>query len=131
MYWEKRGLEAVCLRIYSAAQVNNTRSLGSWLSYDDLIQLVTRSIDTPITGFSVIYGVSGNDRVPVDNSRATFLGYRPKDNAEIYAKDVLAEAAPADPQNQGQYRHGGVFATVPLGKSGVQLMNVVDDKKTD
>ena len=85
MYWDKRGLEAVCLRILSCAQVNNTRALGSWLSYDDLIQLVTRAIDTPSVGFSVVYGVSNNDRAPVDNAKASFLGYRPKDNAEQFA----------------------------------------------
>ena len=91
MYWDKRGLESVCLRILSAAQVNNPRALGSWLSYDDLIQLVTRAIDTPVTGFSIVYGVSNNDRAPVDNSSAAFLGYRPKDNAEQFAEKVLAE----------------------------------------
>ena len=32
LYWDKRGLEAVCLRILSAAQVANVRALGTWLS---------------------------------------------------------------------------------------------------
>jgi len=130
MYWDKRGLEAVCLRILSCAQVNNTRALGSWLSYDDLIQLVTRAIDTPSVGFSVVYGVSNNDRVPVDNAKASFLGYRPKDNAEQFAEQVLAEAEPMDPQDPGHMCHGGPFASVELGNSGVASMNIVDDKKT-
>ena len=63
-------------------EVANSRAVGSWLSYDDLIQLVTRAIDTPVTGFAVVYGISDNDRGPVDNSKARFLGCRPKDNAE-------------------------------------------------
>ena len=130
MYWDKRGLESVHLRILSAAQVNNPRSLGSWLSYDDLIQLVTRAIDTPVTGFAVVYGVSNNDRAPVDNAKAAFLGYRPKDNAEIYAAEVLAEADPMDPADPGHMCHGGPFASVELGNSGVATMNIVDDKKT-
>ncbi|MEM7259069.1 MAG: NAD(P)-dependent oxidoreductase, partial [Pseudomonadota bacterium] len=33
LYWDKRGVEAVCLRILSCAQVSNARALGSWLSY--------------------------------------------------------------------------------------------------
>jgi len=53
MYWDKRGLESVHMRILSCAQVGNARALGSWLSYDDLIQLVERCIDTPTVGFSV------------------------------------------------------------------------------
>lgn len=130
MYWDKRQIEAVCLRIYSAAQVNNARSLGTWLSYDDLIQLVTRAVDTPYTGFSIVYGISNNDRAPVDNSQARFLGYQPKDNAEIYAQDILANEPPVDVNDKGQTHHGGPFAKVELGNSGLAHMNIVDDKKT-
>ena len=89
MYWDKRGLESVCMRILSCAQVTNPRAVGTWLSYDDLIHLVQQSIETPITGFSVVYGVSNNDRAPVDNAKAQHLGYRPKDNAEQFAKAMF------------------------------------------
>ena len=129
MYWEKRGLESVHMRILSCAQVSNARALGSWLSYDDLIQLVTRAIDTPTVGFTVVYGVSNNDRAPVDNAGAAHLGYRPKDNAEQFAAKILAEAPPADPTDVGQMCHGGPFASIPLGNSGLATMNVIDDKK--
>ncbi len=129
LYWDKRGVESVCMRILSCAQVTNTRALGSWLSYDDLIQLVEKSITTPISGFSVVYGVSNNDRVPVDNSKASFLGYRPKDNAEQFAAQILTAAAEADPQDPGQMCQGGPFASTKLGHSGVATMNIIDDKK--
>ncbi|MFK7867632.1 MAG: NAD-dependent epimerase/dehydratase family protein [Roseobacter sp.] len=129
MYWDKRGMESVHLRILSCAQANNARALGSWLSYDDLIQLVTRAIDTPSVGFAIVYGVSNNDRAPVDNAKASFLGYRPKDNAEVYAAQVLAAEGPVDLQDPGQMCHGGPFARVDLGQSGLAQMNVVDDRK--
>ena len=129
LYWDKRGLESVCLRILSAAQVTSARALGTWLSYDDLIQLVRRAIDTPITGFSIVYGVSNNDRVPVDNSKARFLGYRPRDNAEQFAAQILADAPPPDPTDAAQMCHGGVFAAVDLGNSGMAHMTIVDDAK--
>jgi len=129
MYWDKRQMESVHLRILSAAQVNNPRALGSWLSYDDLIHLVTRAIDTPSVGFSIIYGVSNNDRAPVDNTLASYLGYRPKDNAEQFAEQVLAEAAPADVTDPAEMLQGGPFAKVDLGKSGLAQMTIVDDKK--
>ena len=129
MYWDKRGLESVHMRILSCAQVNNARALGSWLSYDDLIQLVTRCIETPVTGFSIVYGVSNNDRAPVDNSKASFLGYRPKDNAEQFAEEVLANEPPMDPQDPGHMCHGGPFASVELGNSGTAQMNIIDDTK--
>lgn len=129
LYWEKRGLESVHMRIMSCAQVNNARALGSWLSYDDLIQMVMRAIETPVTGFSVVYGVSNNDRVPVDNAKASFLGYRPKDNAEQFATEVLADMPASDPTDAGQMCHGGPFSSVSLGNSGVASMNIVNDKK--
>ena len=129
LYWDKRGLESVHLRILSCAHVTSPRALGTWLSYDDLIQLVTRALDAPATGFGIIYGVSDNDRVPVDNSKASFLGYRPKDNAEQFAGDILAAAGPADPGDPAQTRHGGPFAAIELGNSGLATMNIVDDTK--
>lgn len=129
MYWDKRGIEAVCMRILSAANVGNPRAVGSWLSYDDLIQLVTRAIDTPVTGFAVIYGVSNNDRAPVDNAKASFLGYRPKDNAEQFASEVFAEAGVLDSQDVGNMCHGGPFASVKLGNSGVATLNIINDTK--
>ena len=129
MYWDKRGLESVCLRILSCAQVTNPRAVGSWLSYDDLIQLVEKSVSTPVTGFTVAYGVSNNDRAPVDNSKASHLGYKPKDNAEQFADEVYATSAPLNPQDIGDYCHGGPFASVELGNSGLATMNIVDDTK--
>lgn len=126
MYWEKRGLEAVCLRILSCAPVTNPRAVGSWLSYDDMIQLVQKAITTPITGFSIVYGVSDNDRAPVDNTAARHLGYRPKDNAEQFAADIYARFDRLDPQDPSHYRHGGPFAGIPLGQSAMGLFNFED-----
>lgn len=131
MYWEKRNVEAVCLRILSCAQVTNPRAIGSWLSEGDLVHLVECAITTPVTGFSVVYGVSNNDRAPVDNAGASHLGYKPKDNAEQFAKTVYAEAGPLDPTDKANACHGGPFATVPLGESGVALMNLAEGDGTD
>jgi len=129
LYWDKRGIESVCLRILSCATVTNARAVGSWLSYDDLIHLVERAISTPVTGFTVAYGVSANDRAPVDNAKASFLGYRPKDNAEPFAEKIFAETEPMDPSDPGNMCHGGPFASVELGNSGVAALNLVDDDK--
>lgn len=129
MYWDKRGLESVHMRILSCAQVTNARALGSWLSYDDLIQLVQRSIETPVTGFTVVYGVSNNDRNPVDNHKANFLGYQPKDNAEQFAEEVLAKEPLMNPHDPSHMCHGGPFAGVELGNSGTAQMNIIDDTK--
>ena len=123
MYWEKRGLEAVCIRIFSGTETpQNPRALGTWLSRGDLVHMVERAVDTPTTGYCVVFGISANDRAPVSNAKVSFLGYRPKDNAEAYAADILAKAATPDPLSLAQMRLGGPFATVPLGESGVAGM---------
>lgn len=130
LYWDKRGIESVCMRIFSCAQATNARSIGTWLSYDDLIHLVERSIDSPVVGFTKVWGISNNDRAVVDNSRAGHLGYRPKDNAEQFAKDVFAKTPPLDNKDLANLCIGGPFATVELGNSGVAALGVVNDKKT-
>lgn len=129
LYWDKFQLESVCLRILSCAQVTNARALGSWLSYDDLIHLVQRSIDTPTVGHTIVYGVSNNDRAPVDNNRARFLGFRPKDNAEQFAKEVLANEASQDLNDPTFLYQGGPFSAVVPGNSGTALMDIVQDAK--
>jgi uronate dehydrogenase len=129
LYWDKFQLESVCMRILSCAQPTNARALGTWLSYDDLIHLVERSINTPVTGNTIVYGVSNNDRAPVDNNKASFLGYRPKDNAEQFAEQILAEAPEANLNDAAQLYHGGPFASVEPGNSGLATMNIIDDTK--
>lgn len=77
----------------------------------------------------MVYGVSNNDRAPVDNAKASFLGYRPTDNAEQFANKIFGESDPMDVTDPGHLRHGGPFAAVELGNSGVATMNIVDDTK--
>jgi uronate dehydrogenase len=120
MYWEKRGIEAVCLRILSCTpEPQNVRALGTWLSYRDMVQLVVRAVETPTVGFTVAYGVSNNTRAPVSNHKVGFLGYKPQDNAEDWAEALFAKAITPDPQDLAQTRVGGPFASVKLGESGL------------
>ena len=102
------------LRILSCAQVTSAAPWAPGL-LPGFGPVGDRAIDTPVTGFSIIYGVSDNDRNPVDNSKAQHLGYRPKDNAEQFAADILAQEPAADPQDAAVACHGGAFAAVPIG----------------
>lgn len=129
MYWDKRGVESVHMRIFSCAQVVAPRSLSTWLSYDDLIRMVTAAVTAQTVGFSIVYGISNNDRAPVHNTGAGHIGYKPQDNAEQFAEAILADAPPADPTDLAQMTIGGPFATIPLGESGLAKMTIVDDSK--
>ncbi len=129
MYYEKNGLEAVCLRIASCAPVTTLRSLSTWLSYDDLIQMVTKCIDTPFTGFSIIYGVSNNTRKNVDNSQSSHIGFVPNDNAEKFAKEIFKSNCDVELKDKGNKFHGGAFASTELGISPLDKMKINNKKK--
>ena len=129
MYYEKYKIESVCIRIASCAPVTTSRSLSSWLSYDDLITLVTKSIDTIVTGFSVLYGVSNNTRKNVDNSESSHIGFIPKDDAEIYAKKILQSDLSEEIEDVGHKFHGGPFASTELGVSPLKKMKIIDSLK--
>lgn len=128
MYWEKRGLETVSLRIFSCTpEPANARALSTWLSYPDLVRLVIRAIDSPTVGYTEIFGISNNDRAQVSNAKASFLGYRPQDNAEDYADKVLGKGMTPDPQDPQHMCLGGPFAIVPLGESGVAMIRKMSE----
>ena len=123
MYWEKRGIESVHLRILSCTpEPQNLRALGTWLSYADMVQLVLKSITAAVTGFTVAYGVSNNTRAPVSNARTPFLGYQPQDNAEDWADRITAASLPPKADDMVMTRLGGPFAVTPLGQSGMAIM---------
>lgn len=132
MYWEKRGLETVSLRIFSCTpEPGNARALSTWLSYPDLVRLVSRSIDSPTVGYTEIFGISNNDRAQVSNAKASFLGYRPQDNAEDYADKMLGKGLKPDPQDPQHMCLGGPFAIVPLGESGVAMIRKMSEAAGD
>lgn len=110
MYWDKHGIEGISLRIGSALpRPTEPRHLSTWLGHDDLLQLVIRCIETPDIGYLVVWGVSANTRSYWDQSGAEGLGYRPTQNAEDYAAEVLSRPNPLDAIAQ---RHqGGSFVT--------------------
>ena len=129
MYFDKNGIEAVCLRIATCAPVTTARSLTSWLSYDDLILLVTRSIDSISTEFSIIYGVSKNDRKNIDNSEAGHIGFLPQDNAEEYALQIFESDLNEELNDPGNQFHGGPFASTELGVSPMEKMKIIHKRK--
>jgi uronate dehydrogenase len=64
--------------------------LLTWISHRDMVQLVRRCIDHPNYHFATVYGVSNNLRSRWDNTNVKFLGYRPEDDSEIFAAEILA-----------------------------------------
>lgn len=82
-YFEKFSLESVSIRIGSSfPKVTDWRMLSTWLSFDDLRHLVERCLIVPKVDHTIVFGCSNNDQSFWDNSKVSYLGYKPKDNAE-------------------------------------------------
>lgn len=115
LYADKYGLEVFCIRIGNVApRPVDKRRLAIWLSPRDLAQLVGIGIDHPGIRYEIVYGISGNKRAWFDNSNALRLGYRPQDDSEGWAEEVLANEKPgADPMTE-RYQ-GGTFVLAELG----------------
>jgi uronate dehydrogenase len=106
LYAEKFGLEVACLRIGTFAQrPTSERALATWLSPDDCVELVRRSLSSPSVTFTVLYGVSDNARAWWDNPAADAVGYRPADDADRFADEIGADA-----DRRANAWQGGPFA---------------------
>jgi uronate dehydrogenase len=112
LYWDKFGLECVCLRICSCfPEPADRRMLWSWLSFEDCVRLTEAALTAPRVGFSVIYGTSDNAQKGVSNARASHIGFRPRDSADGFAAAVRAGTGRPDPTGLVSKVVGGGFAT--------------------
>jgi uronate dehydrogenase len=110
LYADKHGLSVACLRIGTFRTPDrpiDARQLLTWISHRDMVQLVRRCIDSPDYHFVTVYGVSNNLRSRWDNSNVKFLGYRPQDDSEVFAAEILAAGAKED-EIAAQF-HGGFY----------------------
>ncbi|ACA15173.1 NAD-dependent epimerase/dehydratase [Methylobacterium sp. 4-46] len=111
MYWDKHGIEGVALRIGTAQpRPTEPRHLATWLGLDDLAELVLRAVTAAVPGYLAVWGVSDNGASYWDNSGAAAIGYRPRQSADAFAREILAGADPRDPV--ARRFQGGSFAAM-------------------
>ena len=113
MYHYRYGLDAVCIRILTCFErPPSVRALATWLSPADAARLFEACLTAPSPGFRVVFGVSANTRggwVSLDEARS--LGYEPRDDAEVYADEVIAEHGAPDSTGRMFRYLGGEFTT--------------------
>jgi uronate dehydrogenase len=109
-YFDRFGIETVCVRIGSSfPEPANKRMMSTYLSYDDLTELLRCALFAPRVGHTIVYGVSDNDSVWWDNRLASHLGYKPKDSSSKFAHLFPDSAAyPAKDDVTTMYQ-GGKF----------------------
>lgn len=110
LYWDKFGIESVCLRIFSSfPEPADRRMLWSYLSFADCVRLVQASLTAPRVGHTISFGMSDNKVKTVDNSGANHLGYIPRDSSEPFREAVEARTSTPDPKAAAVKYLGGWF----------------------
>jgi len=107
-YFDRFGIETVCLRIGSSfAEPKNPRMLVSYLSYDDLVELVRCALFTSRVGHSIVYGMSDNPVRWWNNDKAGHLGFRAKDSSAVFADRFPSAGAVGERDDPTQIYQGG------------------------
>lgn len=115
MYFEKAGQETALVRIGSCLpEPINYRMLSTWLSHDDFASLIEAVFRVPVLGCPVVWGASANDAGWWDNSHIGWLGWRPKDNAEVFRDKIAASSPKPDPSDSLVRYQGGAFVDDPI-----------------
>ena len=114
LYSDKYGMQVFCMRIGNVTVAPpDKRRLSNWISPRDFAHLVSVGVDNPDIRFEIVYGVSDNRRSWYDNGNAHRLGYRPQDDAERHAEEILAKEKPGDPR--AEMYQGGNFVFAEIG----------------
>ena len=109
-YFDRYGIETVCLRIGSSfPEPKDRRMLATWLSYDDLERLVVASLTAPVVGHSIVFGMSDNTTTWWDNTAARHVGFRPQDSSEPFRTAREAAQPTLDRKDPAVIYQGGAF----------------------
>lgn len=81
-YWDRFGIETVCIRIGSCfPEPVNRRMLSTWISLDDLVELLRCSLVAPRVGHTITFGVSDNPSQWWDGRHSRHLGFVARDSS--------------------------------------------------
>ncbi|WP_322052922.1 NAD-dependent epimerase/dehydratase family protein [Paraburkholderia bannensis] len=118
-YYDRFGIETVCLRIGSSfAEPKNPRMLITYLSYRDFIELVRCSLFTERVGHAIVYGVSDNPATWWNNTKVSFLGYRPRDTSMAFGSNFPANRRNSEHTDPARLFQGGSFVLgAPIGSA--------------
>ena len=109
-YFDRYGIETACLRIGSCfPTIKDRRMLSTYLSADDLVELVRCALFAPVVGHTIIYGASNNTDAWWDSSKAANLGFTPRDSSEPQRARVEAANPPLPANDPGRLFQGGAF----------------------
>lgn len=108
LYFDKFGIECLCIRICTAGDPGTPREARLWCNRDDLAALIAAGLGADELGFRIVYGISDNPNAPLPVETGSNLGWWPAHSSlELGTHDPRAELDPGDPRHQ---LLGGAFA---------------------
>jgi nucleoside-diphosphate-sugar epimerase len=118
LYVDRFGLDIICVRVgLWFPTPPQTRGLATWLSPDDGARLVEAALTAPSPGFRIVWGVSRNTRRWWSLAEGEAIGYYPKDDAEVFAAERIAEFGEPDFAGDPELnRVGGWWCDWPLAQ---------------
>jgi uronate dehydrogenase len=117
LHADQYGTQVVLLRIGSCFErPTSPRMLSTWLSPADFCRLVDAALRAPVTGCRPVWGVSANTRRWWSASGGDALGYRPMDDAEVFAPDLDPASFDVDPRGETV---GGAFPATAAGAADI------------
>ena len=109
----QKGLSTICIRIGAFQPVERAREdsvalVNSFVSHDDLTQLIQRSVDDETLQFAIVHGLSNNlfNRMSITEARE-LLGYEPADsfleqNPRLRDAGLTGQVKPHSETGKGQ-----------------------------
>ena len=123
-YWDRFGLETVCIRIGSCfPEPKDKRMLSTYLSLDDLVELLRCSLFARRVGHTITFGVSNNPSQWWDARHSKHLGFVAKDSSEPFRhvehlRERFADSAASPDKDDVTviYQGGGLLLNTPQFK---------------
>ncbi len=111
LYYDKFGVESVCVRIGSCfPEPKDRRMLSTWLSPGDFVALVKAVFLADTVGHQVVYGASANRDQWWSNDHVVGIDWQPQDSSEPFRAKVEATHPPEPPDAPATRYQGGGFA---------------------
>jgi uronate dehydrogenase len=97
LYAARYGLTVIGARIGGCRErPDDLRDLSIWLSPDDAGRFAEAALSAPVSGFRLVWAVSANTRGWFSMAEGRAIGYHPRDDAEVYAPELLARYGEPD-----------------------------------
>lgn len=109
-YWDHFGLETVCIRIGSCfPEPKDKRMLSTYISLDDMVELLRCALFAPRVGHTIAFGVSDNPSQWWDGRHARHLGFVARDSSAPFAHLFPDSAIYPSPDDRATTFQGGGF----------------------